>query len=97
MREADSVALNILSSVPHMVPFATRLDVFRDYVAAARAAAPVNDRGVVIRVRRQYVMEDGFRQLGRLNPTQIRGLIRVKFVNELGGWNLWCSENIENV
>ncbi|RUS19218.1 hypothetical protein BC937DRAFT_87818 [Endogone sp. FLAS-F59071] len=97
VREADPVALNILSSVPHTVPFATRLDVFRDYVAAARAAAPVNDRGVVIRVRRQYVMEDGFRQLGRLNPTQIRGLIRVKFVNELGGWNLWLVLRMEKM
>ncbi|RUP48184.1 hypothetical protein BC936DRAFT_144860 [Jimgerdemannia flammicorona] len=84
VRESDPTALRVLASMPHAVPFATRLDIFRDSVSADRAAAPVNDRGVVIRVRRQYVLEDGFRQLGRLGPAQMKGLIRVKFVNELG-------------
>jgi hypothetical protein len=35
-------------------------------------------------VRRQHVLEDGFRALSRLSHESLKGTIRVTFVNQLG-------------
>ena len=83
LRHGDPVPLRILQLMPHTVPFKTRLMVFRDWVGLDRAALLATSSRA-IRVRRQNVLEDGFRGLSGLPPSAWKGTIRVKFVNDLG-------------
>ncbi|KAI9485114.1 hypothetical protein BDB00DRAFT_89994 [Zychaea mexicana] len=83
LRQGDPVPLRILQLMPHAVPFKTRLTVFRDWAALDRANLMATSSRA-IRVRRQNVLEDGYRGLGGLPPSAWKGNIRVKFVNELG-------------
>lgn len=85
LRQGDQIPLRILQLMPHTIPFETRLKVFRDFVALDKyslAAAHKSHR--IIRVRRQYILEDGYRGLGGLPTLAWKGHIQVKFVNELG-------------
>ena len=83
LRQGDPVPLRILQLMPHTVPFKTRLTVFRDWVALDQANL-MTAGSRALRVRRQNVLEDGYRGLGGLPPSGWKGNIRVKFVNELG-------------
>ncbi|KAI8149214.1 hypothetical protein BJV82DRAFT_210891 [Fennellomyces sp. T-0311] len=83
LRQGDPVPLRILQLMPHTVPFNTRLTVFRDWVGSDRVALMATSSRA-IRVRRQNVLEDGFRGLSGLPPSAWKGTIRVKFVNDLG-------------
>lgn len=84
LRQGDQVPLRILQLMPHTIPFETRLKVFRDFVALDKFSLATHKTARVIRVRRQYVLEDGFRGLGGLPTSAWKGTIQVKFVNELG-------------
>ncbi|KAI7848665.1 hypothetical protein BDC45DRAFT_302888 [Circinella umbellata] len=83
LRQGDPVPLRILQLMPHTVPFNTRLTVFRDWVALDQANL-MTAGSRALRVRRQNVLEDGYRGLGGLPPSGWKGNIRVKFINELG-------------
>ena len=41
-------------------------------------------QSTLITVHRNRIVEDGYRQLGSLSPTSLKGLIRVRFVNMQG-------------
>ena len=90
LRQGDPVPLRILQLMPHTVPFKTRLTVFRDWVALDQANL-MTAGSRALRVRRQNVLEDGYRGLGGLPPSGWKGNIRVKFVNELGKLDHFCT------
>jgi len=71
------------------VPFERRVNLFRDLVANEKASLPGEElpehmKGHRIKVRRSQLLEDGYVQMGALQPEQLKGTIRVEFVNALG-------------
>mmetsp|Transcript_17431 Transcript_17431/g.48587 ORF Transcript_17431/g.48587 Transcript_17431/m.48587 type:complete len:870 (+) Transcript_17431:468-3077(+) len=72
----------LLLAAPHCVPFAQRVEVFRALIASEREKQP---RGGALRlkVRRQYLLDDAFEQLGRAGQ-QLKLRLDVTFVNEQG-------------
>ncbi|CAG8645654.1 10326_t:CDS:2, partial [Scutellospora calospora] len=83
IRNNDPISLKILNLLPHTIPFETRLDIFREFLQKNDPFS-IGWSDVVIKIRRDHVLEDGYKQLGGLTTTQIKGQIRVMFVNETG-------------
>ncbi|CAO3577234.1 unnamed protein product [Absidia cylindrospora] len=84
VRQGDVVPMRILQLMPHTIPFTTRLHIFRDGIHLDRASNMYTSATQSIFIRRQHVLEDGFRSLSRLSNEALKGRIRVTFVNELG-------------
>ena len=69
--EPRSKARALLSKMPWLLPFAKRVDVFRELVAAERRrikgeALPEHLRGHQVKIRRGRILEDGYVQLAGL-------------------------------
>ncbi|XP_075085690.1 E3 ubiquitin-protein ligase UPL6 isoform X1 [Nicotiana tabacum] len=79
-------ANDILKQAPFLVPFTSRAKIFTSQLAAARERN--GSQGLFarhrFRIRRDHILEDAFNQLSALSEEDLRGLIRVTFVNELG-------------
>lgn len=80
----------LLQEMPHIIPHEERVLLLRMQVAnekevlgltEAACAAP---QSTLITVRRSRLVEDGYRQLASLSPQALKGLIRVRFINEQG-------------
>ncbi|KAK9288799.1 hypothetical protein L1049_017264 [Liquidambar formosana] len=79
-------AYDILKQAPFLVPFTSRVKIFTSQLAAARqrnGSHAVFSRNR-FRIRRDHILEDAFTQLSALSEEDLRGLIRVTFVNEFG-------------
>ncbi|XP_052208292.1 E3 ubiquitin-protein ligase UPL6-like isoform X2 [Diospyros lotus] len=79
-------AYEILKHAPFLVPFTSRVKIFTVQLAAVRQrhgshAMFARNR---FRIRRDHILEDAFSQLSALSEEDLRGPIRVTFVNELG-------------
>ena len=78
----------LLRALPHVLPHQERVLLFRKKVSAERAGLGLTDgdtpSSTLISVHRNRIVEDGYRQLGSLSPTALKGLIRVRFVNMQG-------------
>lgn len=62
-----------------------RVVLFRKYVRADKEANGLLGEDVMstlITVQRGRIIEDGYRQLSQLSNNTLKGVIRVKFVNE---------------
>ncbi|KAL6978059.1 E3 ubiquitin-protein ligase upl6, partial [Sarracenia purpurea var. burkii] len=82
----NSRAHEILKHAPFLVPFTSRVKIFTSQLAAARQthgshAVFTRNR---FRIRRDLILEDAFSQLNALSEEDLRGPIRVTFVNEFG-------------
>ncbi|TPX35589.1 hypothetical protein SmJEL517_g02102 [Synchytrium microbalum] len=80
--KGDTRALHILSIMPQTIPFKNRVEIFRNLIQRDKLTVPSQPH--IITVYRKRVLEDGFRQLNRIPPSQLKQTIRTKFVNELG-------------
>ncbi|KNC98370.1 uncharacterized protein SPPG_06078 [Spizellomyces punctatus DAOM BR117] len=78
----DPRAVMILGNIPQCVPFKSRVNIFRGLIESDKAV--LGGRPIAVVVHRNAVLEDGYRQLARVPPQQLKQAIRVKFVNELG-------------
>lgn len=82
----NSRAHEILQHAPFLVPFTSRVKIFASQLAAVRQrdgshAVLTRNR---FRIRRDHILEDAFSQLNALSEEDLRGPIRVTFVNEFG-------------
>ncbi|KAJ9154641.1 hypothetical protein P3X46_027959 [Hevea brasiliensis] len=79
-------ANDILKRAPFLVPFTSRVKIFNSQLLAVRQRHVVD--GVFtrnrFRIRRDRILEDAYNQMSALSEEDLRGLIRVTFVNELG-------------
>ncbi|KAF9113932.1 Ubiquitin-protein ligase E3B, partial [Mortierella sp. AM989] len=90
--QKDRTALQILETMPHVIPFSARLEIFRDFIKEEKQqraqslalVRPDLHQSVMVKVRRGYVLEDGYQSLGQLSANGWKNTIRVKFVNESG-------------
>jgi len=79
----------ILTCIQHLIwTHLQRVILFRKYVRADKDHNGVNSdtSGVVnstlISIHRSMIVEDGYRQLSQLSNRALKGVIRVKFINE---------------
>ncbi|KAF9398955.1 Ubiquitin-protein ligase E3B [Mortierella sp. AD011] len=92
VRQKDRTALQILETMPHVIPFSARLEIFRDFIKEEKMqrgqslalVRPDLHQSTMVKVRRGYVLEDGYQNLGQLSANGWKNTIRVKFVNESG-------------
>ncbi|KAH9248888.1 hypothetical protein BASA81_013452 [Batrachochytrium salamandrivorans] len=61
-----------------------RVQLFRDFTRADRSRFADGSLTISIKVNRDRLFEDGFRQLRKLTPSQLKQTIRVRFVNQFG-------------
>ncbi|KAH9311826.1 hypothetical protein KI387_026861, partial [Taxus chinensis] len=79
-------AHDVLERAPFLVPFTSRVRIYTSQLAAARQKNSVHTPFARhrIRIRRDRAVEDAFNQLNGLTEEELRGMIRVTFVNEFG-------------
>ncbi|THU67840.1 hypothetical protein C4D60_Mb05t28930 [Musa balbisiana] len=79
-------ASDLLKQAPFLVPFTSRVEIFTSELVASRqrsGAHPGLTR-LTFKIRRTQVLEDAFEQLSTLSEDDLRGPIRISFVNEFG-------------
>ncbi|KFK39058.1 hypothetical protein AALP_AA3G195500 [Arabis alpina] len=76
----------ILMQAPFLIPFTSRVKIFTTQLATARQNH--GSPGIFARnrftIRRDHILEDAYNQMSALSEDDLRGSIRVQFVNELG-------------
>lgn len=87
-------ALLIMKKMPHVIPRQDRVQLFRKQIAREKqclgiltsqeASRDHSCPSTLITVHRGHLVEDGYRQLATLSRNALKGIIRVKFVNEQG-------------
>ncbi|KAJ6432119.1 hypothetical protein OIU84_019387 [Salix udensis] len=79
-------ANDIMKRAPFLVPFTTRVKIFNSQLLAIRQRQ--GSHGVFtrnrFRIRRDHILEDAYNQMSALSEEDLRGLIRVSFINEFG-------------
>lgn len=79
------VAKTIMRMLPHVIQHKERVLIFRKLVSKDKAQhCPGTGLSTLITIQRSRVVEDGYQQLVRLPPHALKGLIRVKFINDFG-------------
>nr|XP_043633953.1 E3 ubiquitin-protein ligase UPL6 isoform X2 [Erigeron canadensis] len=79
-------AYDILKQAPFLVPFTSRVKLFTSQLAAIKEGTgshAMSNRST-FKIRRDRILEDAFNQLSTLADKDLRGVIRVTFVNEFG-------------
>lgn len=81
---------SVITIIPHVYPFEERVQMFREFIkmdkVSRRMAGEVdgpNPGSIEIVVRRDHIVEDGFRQLNSLG-SKLKSCMNVSFVNESG-------------
>ncbi|XP_062543372.1 ubiquitin-protein ligase E3B [Armigeres subalbatus] len=80
----------LLQKMPHIIPHEDRVQLFRKFVQNEKAvlglteSACASPSSALVTVHRDRIVEDGYRQLAALPPHALKGVIRVRFVNQQG-------------
>ncbi|XP_070070990.1 ubiquitin-protein ligase E3B isoform X2 [Drosophila takahashii] len=90
LEKAKRNAMLLLAKMPHIIPHDDRVKLFRKFVQNEKAvmglteSACASPRSALIVIHRERIVEDGYRQLAA-QPTQaLKGVIRVRFINQQG-------------
>uniref|UniRef100_A0A182WMD3 Ubiquitin-protein ligase E3B n=1 Tax=Anopheles minimus TaxID=112268 RepID=A0A182WMD3_9DIPT len=80
----------LLQKMPHIIPHEDRVQLFRKFVQNEKAvlglteSACASASSALVTVHRDRIVEDGYRQLAALPPHGLKGVIRVRFINQQG-------------
>ncbi|XP_076209202.1 ubiquitin-protein ligase E3B isoform X3 [Aptenodytes patagonicus] len=80
----------LLQYIPHVIPHKNRVLLFRNMVTKEKEklglveTSSASPHVTHITIRRSRMLEDGYEQLRQLSQNAMKGVIRVKFVNDLG-------------
>ncbi|XP_055603110.1 ubiquitin-protein ligase E3B [Uranotaenia lowii] len=80
----------LLQKMPHIIPHEDRVQLFRKFVQNEKAvlglteSACASPSSALVTVHRDRIVEDGYRQLAALPPHALKGVIRVRFINQQG-------------
>ncbi|XP_030974239.1 E3 ubiquitin-protein ligase UPL6 [Quercus lobata] len=79
-------ANDILKQAPFLVPFTSRVKIFNSQLTTVRQRHGSNSvfSRNRFRIRRDHILEDAYNQMSALSEEDLRGVIRVTFVNEFG-------------
>ncbi|GIY67610.1 ubiquitin-protein ligase E3B [Caerostris darwini] len=90
LEKGKKAAQVLMQKVPHIIPHKERVVLFRKYVMNEKEilglteSACLTPQSTLITVHRSRIVEDGYQQLSMLPPQSLKGVIRVKFINEQG-------------
>ncbi|XP_072380057.1 ubiquitin-protein ligase E3B [Diabrotica undecimpunctata] len=80
----------LLQTMPHVIPHDDRVRLFRKYITNEKTVLGLTEsvcaspQSTLITVHRNRIVEDGYRQLAMLPSQSLKGVIRVRFINEQG-------------
>ena len=79
----------LLQKMPHIISHQERVALFRKYVQNEKAVLGLADSAyapssALVTVHRDRIVEDGYRQLAALPARSLKGIIRVRFINQQG-------------
>ncbi|KAK4794782.1 hypothetical protein SAY86_012776 [Trapa natans] len=77
---------DILRQAPFLIPFTSRVKIFTSQLASHRqrqGSQSLFTRNR-FRIRRDHILEDAYNQMNKCSEEDLRGLIRVTFINEFG-------------
>ncbi|XP_047141200.1 ubiquitin-protein ligase E3B isoform X1 [Hydra vulgaris] len=81
-------ALAVLKDIPHVIPHMERMKIFYNWISEDKKSLGIDKEcshpSALISINRSHLLENGYEQLCRYTGTQLKGIIRVKFVNEHG-------------
>ncbi|XP_022723156.1 E3 ubiquitin-protein ligase UPL6-like isoform X2 [Durio zibethinus] len=79
-------AHDILKQAPFLIPFTSRVKIFTSQLESVRQTQGAHGvfAGNRFRIRRDHILEDAYNQMSALSEEDLRGHIRVTFVNEFG-------------
>lgn len=77
------VAKTIMKMLPHIIPHKERVLIFRRLVSRDKQHYCTGP-STLITIHRSRIVEDGYNQFIRSSPQALKGLIRVKFINDYG-------------
>ncbi|XVF66063.1 hypothetical protein PTKIN_Ptkin10aG0004000 [Pterospermum kingtungense] len=79
-------AHDILKQAPFLIPFTSRVKILTSQLSSVRQSQGAH--GIFtrnrFRIRRNHILEDAYNQMSQLSEEDLRGVIRVTFVNEFG-------------
>lgn len=90
LEKGKKAAQVLMQKVPHIVPHKERVVLFRKYVNNEKTvlglteSACASSHSTLITVHRSRIVEDGYQQLAMLPTQALKGVIRVRFINEQG-------------
>jgi len=90
LEKSRPTAKLVISKLPHIIPHSERVILFRKKVHSEKVSLGIvesdsaSPHSTLITVHRNRIVEDGYRQLGSLGMTNLKGVIRVRFVNMQG-------------
>lgn len=90
LENGKKTAQILMQKVPHIIPHKERVVLFRKNVNNEKTvlglteSACASPQSTLITVHRSRIVEDGYQQLALLPPQSLKGVIRVKFINEQG-------------
>eukprot|EP01012_Entosiphon_sulcatum_P010159 TRINITY_DN15879_c0_g1_i1.p1 TRINITY_DN15879_c0_g1~~TRINITY_DN15879_c0_g1_i1.p1 ORF type:complete len:880 (-),score=107.26 TRINITY_DN15879_c0_g1_i1:620-3259(-) len=76
--------LNLLQNLPFLLPFATRVELFRFYVAGDAQRLEANFDRDSARVRRDHLFDDAFAELHAMPAAQLKMRLRIEFISPTG-------------
>jgi ubiquitin-protein ligase E3 B len=80
----------VMKRIPHVLPYKERVKILRELVIKDKQAlglvetAGVAPRPCYIQIHRSRFLEDAYSQLCQLTAASLKGIIRVKFINQQG-------------
>jgi len=83
LEQGKPIAKAIIQLIPHIIPHKERVLIFRKFVANDKAKN-YGGYSTFITIHRSRIVEDGYQQIAMLPPKALKGLIRVKFINDHG-------------
>ncbi|BFF99140.1 ubiquitin-protein ligase E3B [Drosophila madeirensis] len=90
LEKAKRNAMLLLAKMPHIIPHDDRVKLFRKFVQNEKAvmglteSACASPRSALIVIHRERIVEDGYRQLAAQPTHALKGVIRVRFINQQG-------------
>ena len=76
-----------MQKIPHVIPHKCRVSLFRRSVARDKESIGLSEGAghtTLITVHRLRIVEDGYQQLALMPVHDLKGFVRVKFINEQG-------------
>uniref|UniRef100_V5HB53 Ubiquitin-protein ligase E3B n=4 Tax=Ixodes ricinus TaxID=34613 RepID=V5HB53_IXORI len=90
LEKGKKAAQVLMQKVPHIIPHKERVVLFRKYVNNEKTVLGLTEsacalsQSTLITVHRTRIVEDGYQQLAMLPTQALKGVIRVRFINEQG-------------
>lgn len=86
LEKGKKTAELLIQKMPHIIPLEDRIHLFKKYVQNEKTSGLIctGSASALLTVHRDLIVEDGYRQMAQLSPQQIKGTIRVRFINQQG-------------